>query len=410
MSVLRRDDGALFILQPYRELLPSKNTALLKREFFLLSQQYGIFSRIFKQHDGCYEAVFSRDGGYLLGETVWHHFNKPQDLLYCEALPEKDQVLVVVVRNGHVYLDTKMAYDQLTDELVTLHAGTAHFEVYVYGDVPVGIDDGKASFVLEAERVKSFTRLDASLWASLPTVAELNLLPIESAVAELKLNQRAYQVAAVLSGLVLLSAAWLWFSSPSAPVAVTQQKTVDLFQQYAQALTTPDPAVQLREFAQQLAVVYSIPGWTPTNVVYNGSNAQFELHSLGGSISSLLQWGSDHHLKIMLSSNGAQLLLSLTSDVRSAPQIIINSQQTIATLVDRMMRIVPSKSVQIGNVTPHGIYNETSATITLTSVSPDVLSLIGQALSGLPVNVTGGTLSVNNGFLSGNFQLTLLGN
>ena len=88
MSVLRRDDGLLFVLQPYRELLKSKSVALLKREFYLLSQQYGVYSRIFKQSDGHFEAVFARDPGCLFGETVWKHFGKPRDLLYCEALAE----------------------------------------------------------------------------------------------------------------------------------------------------------------------------------------------------------------------------------------------------------------------------------------------------------------------------------
>jgi hypothetical protein len=411
MPILRRDDGVLFVLQPYRELLKAKSAALLKREFYLLSQQYGIYSRIFRQADGRFEAVFARDPGYLLGETVWQYFGKPQDLLYCEALPEKDQALVVIVRNGNVYLDAKLSYAQLLDELTPLQAGPANFAVYLYGDVPISKVSAKNKFTLENERVKSFMQLETPVWQALLVQEHLSLVSIEQAVTELKLNQRTYQVIAAIIAIIILSGIWIWFSNGSNISVTTQQQTIDPAQQYVQALTTADPAVQLQQIAKQLAVVYNITGWIPTSITYNENSMQVELHTLGGPIKNLLQWAEQQNKNVTLTPNGAQLTLPLAVTMRQPSRTISSTQQIIATLVDRMMQVMPTKSVQIATTTPRGIYSETAVAITLTNgVSPDVLSLVGKALAGLPVNLAGGTFALNNGLLTGTLQLTLLGN
>src|SRR6185312_4573646 len=160
MPILRRNDGTSFVIQPYRESLSLTSTGLLKKELYLLGQNYGGYSRIFRQPDGRFEAVFSRDPGYLLGETVWQHFGKPYDLLYCEALDgESQQALVVVVRGGSVYLDAKIPYANLAEELAPLQAGTGTFVVYTQGDVPLSKNVEPGKFSLDPARVKSFTRL-----------------------------------------------------------------------------------------------------------------------------------------------------------------------------------------------------------------------------------------------------------
>jgi hypothetical protein len=409
MPVLRRDDGVLFVLQPYRELLTTKSAALLKREVYLLSQQYGIYSRIYTQPNGQFEAVFARDSGCLLGEAIWQHFGKPQDLLYCEALPEKNQVVVVVVRNGYVYLDAKLSYSQLVEELAPLHAGSAHFAVYLHGDVPISETPANNTFSLALEKVKSFTRLDASVIETLVPAQHLNLLPIDQAITKLKLNHRTYQVMAAAAAVIVLSLGWIWFSAtPNAPIMA--QQTADPLQQYKQALTTPDPTVQLQQIAKQLRVAYSVPGWAPTRISYTGNSMQVELHSLGASITSLLQWSSTNNLNVALSTNGAVLTLPLAVAPRQVPAAIGSTQQMIATLIDRMMLIIPDKSVQLGTSVMGESFRSTTVSVTLNNVSPQVLSLIGKALVGLPLNVANNALDLNNGLLSGTLQLTLLGN
>lgn len=404
MPVLHRGDKTVFQLQPYRELLSVKSAGLLKRELHLLAQNYGTYSRIFKKSDGRFEAVFASDPGYLLGETVWNYFEKPENLLYCEALPEKDKVLIVIVRNGYVHFDAKISFAQLADELATLQAGKESFTVYVHGNVPYVQG---AQGLLDAAHTQSLTDLTESVFEVLPTLSEFNLLPIEQAIAELKLHQRAQRVTAAIAAVLVLSMGWYWYTS--LPVTVAQAPT-DPYQQYVQALTTPAPGALLNAVAQQMNVVYAVPGWVPTQVSYNTNGVQFQMHSLGGSLSTLLRWGKQKNINVVLSADGAMVSLPIRLGVRTSVPPLENNQENIAVIVDRMMQIIPNKSVQIGSMTPHEIYKETGFTIALTAVSPDVLSLIGRGLSGLPVTLSGGTFTLANGLLSGTLQLTLLGN
>lgn len=407
MPILHREDGTQFVIQPYRELLTLTNVTLLKKELSVLAQSYGGNTRIFKQANGRYEAIFSRDTGYLLGETVWHQFGRPRDLLYCEALKEeKDQVLVVVVRDSMVYLDTKISASQLVEELAPLQKGEGFFAVYTYGDVPISKAPEAGKFSLSNDRVRSFTRLNSSVLKSLPKLSEFNLLPIELAVAELKLNQRTYMIGGVIAAIIILGAIWLWWP------ASTENNEPNSFQQYVAALRTPDPAQQLKEFAKQIAFAYgnAPAGWIPTKATYNAGGAQFELHSLGSPTTGLLDWAAERGMRVRITSDGATLSLPSALSGRPEEDQIRNSQRALAAVIDRTMQVLPDKSVRVASTVQHELYGETSITLTLKDTSPEILVLLGRALSGLPITLSACTFTLRSGLLSGTIQLTLLGN
>jgi hypothetical protein len=401
MAVLHRDDDALFILQPYRELLTLRSAALFKREINLLAQSYGGYSRLIKQRDGRVEAIFSRDPGYLFGESLWRHLGSPPNLLYCEALAEKDQLLLAIVRDGYVYLDAKIPYSQLAEELLPLQTSTAAFAVYVHGAVP--------ELPLNADRIQSFTRLTASAFQAMSAQAALSLLAVEQAVAELQLNRRAYQ-AAGLAAIAIVGGLWIAFSSQSPAPVVAAPVAIDPWHQYAQALATPEPSMEFQAVIAQLNRLYALPGWTPVRIVADADALQFEVHSLGGSVSDLLAWSGRHNAKVALNDNGASITLPVQFIRRAAPARIADTQASLAAIIDRVRAIVPNKSLQASNTVPQNGYNATALTLTLDNISPDVLLLIGRALAGLPVNLPSYTLNISNGLLSGTLQLTLLGN
>lgn len=120
MPVLIRDDGSQFITRAYRELLSAKKFALQKREVTLLERDNGSFVRLFRQSNGDIEAVFSHEQGYLLGETVWHFFENSDALIYCEILDGGEKAVLVVVRQGSVFLDAEISVSQIIDEFSAL--------------------------------------------------------------------------------------------------------------------------------------------------------------------------------------------------------------------------------------------------------------------------------------------------
>ena len=405
MAILRRDDGVQFVLQPYRELLDLKSKSLLKKELQHLSESHGAYARIFKKN-GNYEAIFARDSGFLLGEAIWQQLGQPNDLLYCEALLGKQQVLVVMVREGVVHLDTIINTANLTEELAFLLAEKTSFAIYIYGDAPISEQIEPGKFSLEEAQVKSFTKLHAPLYPSLVAAPELRLLPIERAIAELKLDQNT-QIAmvsvAIIVALGLLI--WWWQTKPEEPV-----QTKNPLVAYQTALGTPDPAVQLNTLAAFIVQAYNVPGWTPTKVDFSNGSARFELHTMGSSLTDLLAWADKQKLDVKLTSNGALLNIRKSLPGRNEPMSIINTQAVLAAIIDHVAQVLPGNNVKLGLSTPHGIYQETLITINLLNVSPQVLALIGSNLTGLPVLLGNNTLTLNNGLLTGTIQLSVLGN
>ena len=104
MAYLTREDGEHFVIPSYREVLSAKQKSVLKKDILLLSQSYGEYITLQRKSPVQYEVAFSPDTGYLLGETVWQHFKRPADLIYCEAIPGTTEAILVIVKAGSVYL------------------------------------------------------------------------------------------------------------------------------------------------------------------------------------------------------------------------------------------------------------------------------------------------------------------
>lgn len=404
MAILRRDDGVQFVLQPYRELLDLKNKSLLKKELQHLGENHGSYARIFKKN-GNYEAIFARDSGFLLGEAIWQHLGCPADLFYCEALAGKDQALVVLVRAGVVYLDTVIDYANLANELAFLLAEKTSLAIYVYGDVPISKHEQAGKFYLSDAQVKSFTKLHTPLYTTITVVPALRLLPIDRAIAELKLDQVTL-IGLSITAIVVVLGIIIW-RIQATPVPIQQNNPL---QAYYMALESPDPVAQLNVLAAQINQAYNVPGWVPTRVTFANGSAQFEMHTIGSTLTGLLQWAKINNQNVILTSNGAMLSLTKPLSARVAPSAITSVQPALAAVVDRVSQILPGNKVKIGASKPYGIYQETLITITLSNVSPQILPLVGNALTNLPLVLSTGTLDLNNGLLSGTIQLSVLGN
>ncbi len=86
MPYITREDGEHFVIPSYRDVLTAKQKSQLKREILALSQNYGEYITLQRKGASQYEVAFSPDTGYLLGESVWHYFNRPMDMIYCEVV------------------------------------------------------------------------------------------------------------------------------------------------------------------------------------------------------------------------------------------------------------------------------------------------------------------------------------
>lgn len=415
MPILKREDGIQFAIHAYRELLEPAKLSYLKNEIRNLAQSHGEYVRLFQQSHGQIEAVFSRDPGFLLGEAVWQYFGKPSDLVYCEALPDGHYALVVIVRGGSVYLDSKIPFNNIPDEFTSLVAGNIQYDIYVYGNVPISETPEPGNFVFDPINVKSFTQLDKPVFKNLSVDDSLQLQPLEFALRAQKVGKR-YNALIILCVVALLLASGIWYHffykpAPPPPVVKPQTKeTVDPYIGYKSALMTPAPEKQFDEIAATVALAFGIPGWQPTQVTFNNANYTIQLSSLGGSVIVLNQWAREHNVNMLLSAQGAALSLPSRLNNRTVPHTISRLQQVLDVIIDRIDKVLPQHSISLGNAANVGTYQTMGITIQFNGIAPSVLTLIGRQFAQLPVQLNTAQVNINNGILSGTAQLTVLGN
>src|SRR5580692_9804853 len=130
MPYITRDDGEHFVIPSYRDVLGYTNKAQLKKDILALSEKYGQYITLQKRGPK-YEAAFSPDAGYLLGECVWLHFKRPLDMIYCEIVPNKAEALLVVVKEGSIYLDGQFPIDGIAEELIVFLTQQNQFAIYI---------------------------------------------------------------------------------------------------------------------------------------------------------------------------------------------------------------------------------------------------------------------------------------
>src|SRR5580704_8291785 len=168
MPYITREDGQHFVIPSYRDVLTVKQKGQLKKDILQLSKSYGEYITLQKKGTQQYEVAFSSDTGYLLGESIWQYFKKPADLIYCEAIPNSTEAILVIVKSGSVYLDGSFPMDSIPEELIIFLTQQNNFEIYTFGDVPISQEPEAGKFSFETISVKSFTQLDKPVFPTLP--------------------------------------------------------------------------------------------------------------------------------------------------------------------------------------------------------------------------------------------------
>src|SRR5437868_5376483 len=138
MTLLIRDDGTRFILRAYRERITIAKKSLLRHRIELLAEQHGSYANLSQVNSTELEIALAFETGFLLGDAIWSYFDKAPNLIFCERLPGEDQnLLVIVVRAGSIYLDTQLTDEELAGELLPLLTDHEPFRIIVAPDVPL---------------------------------------------------------------------------------------------------------------------------------------------------------------------------------------------------------------------------------------------------------------------------------
>ncbi|EKD55102.1 MAG: hypothetical protein ACD_60C00026G0009 [uncultured bacterium] len=411
MPYITREDGERFVIPSYRDVLSAKKPALLKKEILLLSANYGEYITLQKKNADQYEAAFSPDTGYLLGESIWHYFKKPNDLIYCEAVPNTTEAILVIVKAGSVYLDGTFPVDSIADELVVFRTQQNHFEIYVHGDVPISEhpEDGKVS--LDISSVKSFTILPDPVFAILPTLKTFQLRLVGAVLKAQGIGViPVKKIALTVIALILIWMGFTYVSIHRKELPKVIVGIVNPYQYYINTLTSPSPDREIRGLTAKIKTLYTIPGWQPVTINYSSGGIAVNMLSQGVKTSVLYQWAAQNNAGVQVLSDGIYLSLTIPLINRPMPTTINPLQQVVAELIDRLSTVAPGNNVTLGQMLERGRFSEAQLTITFATLSGETLNLLADQLRGLPLVLSKVSITVDEGMLSGTIVLTALGN
>ena len=412
MPFIAREDGERFVIPSYRDVLTVKQKSQFKKEILLLSQSYGEYITLQKKGPLQYEVAFSSDTGHLLGESIWGYFKRPNDLIYCEAIPNTTEAILVIVKAGSVYLDGSFPLDTIPEELVIFLTQQNNFDIYIYGDVPISQADEPGKFSFEPSQVKSFTALETPIFPTLPLFAAYQLQLVDPVLKNYGIG--VFPTRQVVSGVVALTVLWIaydFLTTPTQEVAPLQLQT-NQYANYQSLLMTENPTQQIAAALAVLVQLNTVPGWNVKKLDFVNATLNVQMLSQGGRATDLLNYASANQFQVNMTRMGIFLNQEITLPARNKPTQIYSLQEVVAMVIDRLALIYPGNNLQIADFTKSGSFMTTELTIRLNGMVPATIHLIGEQLRDLPVNLErmSVTQDGSDNQFSGTIILQALGN
>lgn len=410
MPYITREDGEHFVIPSYRDVLAAKQKTTLKKEILLLSQSYGDYITLQRKSPAQYEIAFSPDPGYLLGESVWNYFKSPLEMIYCEAIPNTTEAILVIVKGGSVYLDGSFPIESISEELVIFLTQQNNFEIYIYGDVPISKTAEPGKFSFEESSVKSFKVLDEPVFPTLPLLKIYQLQLVDVVLKEHGIG--VFPIRQVVIGVLVLVLLWFGYSYLTKPAKVSvkaKPPPVNPYLGYNELLITPAPDEEILQVLNTVNTLLTMPGWLPENINYLKGTLTTTARSSGSKIQDLFYWAKQNNVKVNIEPQGVFLTIKVPVNNRPVPTKIYPLDEVVANIVDNLSTIYPGNHVTLGQFQKKGDYTQVTMTINFSNISPLVLTLIAKQLKDLPLTLQNITLSVNNGNLTGSIIMDALG-
>lgn len=410
MALITREDGERFIIPSYRDVMSAKRKNQLKKDILLLSQSYGEYITMQKKNSEQYEVAFSNDTGYLLGESIWHFFKRPEDLIYCEAIPNTTEAMMVIVKNGSVYLDGRFPIESIPEELVIFLTQQNNFDIYIYGDVPIAQTPSEDKFSFDPTSVKSFTVLDKPVFPTLPLLRIYQLQLVDQVLKQNGIG--VFPTKQLFIILLSAGAIWMLFSYLTAErpqTEVVKQPEVDPLQGYIDAMHSPEPDKLMDAFVSGLLQLYAMPGWTLNKLDLTNKNIVATVKTPGSKVQTLEDWANSRQAFVEIKSDGIYVTMTLQLGDRVVTRELYPLQDTIEKFIDRLITVYPGNNLRIEEPISQGAYAQQNVTISISGASPALLKMIGMQMQNLPVIMKEIKLTADETGLSGSINLTFLG-
>src|SRR6185312_9913043 len=172
--------------------------------------------------------------------------------IYCEAIPNTTEAILVIVKSGSVYLDGSFPLDSIPEELIIFLTQQNNFEIYTFGDVPITQEPEAGKFSFEASSVKSFTILDKPVFPTLPLLKMYQLQLVDPVLKSQGIG--VFPVKQLVTLAVVVGAIWgaytLFTAKKAEVVAPVQQ--VNPYQAYNDLLKSAAPDEEISKLTDKI--------------------------------------------------------------------------------------------------------------------------------------------------------------
>lgn len=378
MSTLTRDDGTQFVIHAYRELISLRKKSQVAQKIRKLATQQGQFVHL-RRCANEYEAAFSSDPGYLLGESIRNYFPKMHNLLFFEAFNGDNQFLFIVIRDGKVFVDSLLSLEEIKVELLPLIVLNTRFHVMMSGRLPKEMTDFKQGFIPEAI-IDAIEYGKESLLPTLPVSESTRLISLHQTLKTQRLEKSA--ITPVL--LATLFAASLVTLSIYVNQHSYTASSVS-YQQYQRALTSPSPETLLSVLATVIKNHLFIPNWEITEIIQTPNDYEINLVTDKGQINTLQSIAVRNHEQLRITDQQAVLQSKFVTQNSDRFHSIYPLGDINAQVIDQMQQLFENASAEIHKIIQHHQAREAIMTLKLSEITPQQLINFGRCLSKLPI-------------------------
>jgi len=392
MSILTRNDGTQFVIQAYRELIKyTKKSTLIQRIQETAAEHQAQYVRLFKRRSGEYESVFSADAGLLLGESVKLFFPQYNNLIFCETIDESSQVLLIVIKDYDVFIDTVIPVEQLKNELLPLIAFQESFHIVIFGNIPLMHEDIQLTenqFNFPAELVASYEKMTEALLPRLPVSERVRLLPLALALKSEHLSQSSLMSQGSLFLIIALLLVGVFvYRIQVAPhkQTIKAAPVVNPYAEYFTALQTPAPDSVLQVLVLLTEKLYQLPGWQALTLSQTNNNFIIKVKSKSGNLQQLQQWSDNNNFSVKLNPDGIYLETKSDLPQRKGLRVIYPLDLTLETVIDNIKNVFTESTINLTQTIPHGASREAKVQVNFQDITPERLFFFKDIFSGLPV-------------------------
>jgi hypothetical protein len=411
MSTLIRSDGAVFLIQVYRDQLKQQKPKQMRESLRRLSAQQGRYLRIFSDKKGVLEVCLDKDVGFLLGESIARNFNKHPDFIYIENREKLEKSVIIVVRNEKVQLDTLVPTNEIWSELLPLVASETQYDLFYSGfenQLPGEFFNngfGSASIAKMMERAVS---LPQSLIDSLPLDLDLQLLPYEKALENSPLSGLSKGIWVAISGVCLV-VFLLIMVVIAKPQESRTQVGLSPYAGYYQGLSEQPASQVLGSVIRVLSQVFLLPAIELQRVEYHDHQLALSFMDQQPNLSPLLSFAKDNQFEFLLYSSRVKLTQQQHVKPVKIENKIYSTTQLYVYLSDHLRRIHPGSSFHFLSSKQGNHWKVWSCEWRVSDLTSADLDWLRRILVNAPVSCDGISLAYHDGVMQGTIHLKIWG-